>query len=71
VLRVGAAADVNVFDLDSMFLPLPAYERDFPAGAGRFVQRATGYDATIVNGEVFMEGGEHTGVLPGRPLLSS
>jgi N-acyl-D-aspartate/D-glutamate deacylase len=71
VLREGAAADVNVFDLDSMFLPLPTYEKDFPAGAGRFVQRSTGYDATIINGEVFMEGGEHTGVLPGRPLLSS
>jgi len=71
VLREGAAADVNVFDLESMFLPLPTYEKDFPAGAGRFVQRSTGYDATIINGEVFMEGGEHTGVLPGRPLLSS
>ena len=71
VLREGARADVNVFDLDSMFLPLPTYTHDFPAGAGRFVQRSKGYDLTMVNGEVLMEGGEHTGALPGRPLLAS
>ena len=71
VLREGARADVNVFSLDDLYLPLPTFVRDFPAGAGRFVQRSQGYDATIVNGQVFMEGGEHTGVLAGRPLLSS
>ena len=38
------------------------------AGAGRYVQRATGYDATIVNGQVFMEHGEHTGALAGVVL---
>jgi N-acyl-D-aspartate/D-glutamate deacylase len=71
VLREGAKADVNVFSLDALALPLPTFEHDFPAGAGRFVQRSKGYDWTLVNGEVFMENGEHTGVLAGRPLLTS
>jgi N-acyl-D-aspartate/D-glutamate deacylase len=67
----GAKADVNVFDLESLFLPLPTFEHDFPGGAGRFLQRSEGYGWTLVNGEVFMENGEHTGVLTGRPLLAS
>jgi N-acyl-D-aspartate/D-glutamate deacylase len=70
VLRPGAFADVNVIDLDGMRLPQPEYVRDFPGGAGRYVQRASGYAATIVNGEVFMEAGEHTGALAGRLLRS-
>ena len=70
VLRPGAFADVNVIDLEGMRLPQPEYVHDFPGGAGRYVQRATGYDATIVNGQVFMEKGEHTGALAGRVLRS-
>jgi N-acyl-D-aspartate/D-glutamate deacylase len=53
-----------------MRLPPPEYVHDFPGGAGRFVQRASGYDYTIVNGEVFMEAGQHTGALAGRLLTS-
>jgi N-acyl-D-amino-acid deacylase len=71
VLRPGAYADVNVVDLDGMVLHQPEFVRDFPNGAGRYVQRADGYVATVVNGEVFMERGEHTGVLPGRLLRST
>ena len=43
---------------------------DFPNGAGRYVQQGRGYEATIVNGEVFMERGEHTGSLTGVTLRS-
>ena len=70
VLRPGAKADANVVDLDALRLPLPTFARDFPGGAGRFVQRAEGYAWTVVNGEVFMVDGEHTGALAGRPLRS-
>jgi N-acyl-D-aspartate/D-glutamate deacylase len=70
VLRPGAFADVNVIDLDGMRLPQPEYVHDFPRGAGRYVQRASGYTATVVNGEVFMQDGEHTGALAGRLLRS-
>ncbi len=71
VLRPGAFADVNVIDLEAMRLPQPEYVHDFPNGAGRYVQTASGYDATIVNGQVFMEQGEHTGALAGRVLRSA
>jgi N-acyl-D-aspartate/D-glutamate deacylase len=67
-VREGAFADLNVIDWDSLALPVPEYAHDFPHGAGRFLQRARGYDATIVNGTVFMEHGEHTGELTGRLL---
>jgi N-acyl-D-aspartate/D-glutamate deacylase len=71
VVRAGAHADLNVIDLDALALSLPAYVRDFPGGAGRYVQRASGYDATVVNGAVFMEHGEHTGSLAGVTLRSA
>ena len=66
----GAFADVNVLDLDAMTLPQPQYVHDFPGGAGRYVQKSTGYVATLVNGTVFMEDGEHTGALAGVTLRS-
>ena len=71
VLRPGAFADVNVIDLERLTLPLPEFVHDFPHGAGRFIQRAEGYDATIVNGELFMDHGEHSGALAGTVLRSA
>ncbi|MFM8305113.1 MAG: N-acyl-D-amino-acid deacylase family protein [Actinomycetota bacterium] len=68
VLAPGAVADLNVLDLDRLAPEVPQYRRDFPHGAGRFAQRARGYDYTIVAGEVFMEQGEHTGALAGEVL---
>jgi N-acyl-D-amino-acid deacylase len=71
VLRPGAYADVNVIDLNSLRLPAPEYVHDFPGGAARFIQRGAGYDYTLVNGQVFMEHGEHTGAFAGRVLRST
>ena len=66
----GAYADVNVIDWDALALDAPEYVYDFPNGAGRYIQKAQGYDLTLVNGEVFMEGGEHQGALAGRVIRS-
>ncbi len=66
VLRPGAFADVNIIDFEALELDLPEIVHDFPGGAPRYVQRARGIEATIVNGAVFMERGEHTGALAGR-----
>jgi N-acyl-D-aspartate/D-glutamate deacylase len=38
---------------------------DLPAGGKRLLQRARGYTATIVSGQVVSIDGEHTGALPG------
>lgn len=70
-LREGACADVNVIDLDALALEAPEYVHDFPGGAGRYVQRARGYAATLVNGRVFMSGGQPTGELRGRMLRAA
>jgi N-acyl-D-aspartate/D-glutamate deacylase len=41
---------------------------DLPAGGRRLIQRAEGYTATIVAGEVTYRDGAPTGALPGRLL---
>jgi len=59
VLREGAWADVTVFD------PARIAERatyDDPH------QYAVGVSTVVVNGEVVVDGGDHTGALPGRVL---
>ncbi|HET9728839.1 MAG TPA: amidohydrolase family protein, partial [Acidimicrobiia bacterium] len=68
VLRAGAFADVNVFDLDALALHVPEFVHDFPAGAGRYIQRSEGYRATIVNGRQFVDNGHPTGVHAGVTL---
>jgi len=68
VLAPGAFADLNVIDLAALAPEVPEFVHDFPAGAGRWTQRARGYAATIVNGHVAIEDGRHTGRLTGRVL---
>jgi N-acyl-D-amino-acid deacylase len=68
VLRPGFFADLNVIDLGNLALTLPTYVHDFPGGAGRYVQKAIGYQATVVNGQVSLEGGHPTGNLAGAML---
>ncbi|NNE74542.1 MAG: amidohydrolase family protein [Acidimicrobiales bacterium] len=70
-LTPGSFADLNIIDIDALWLPLPEIVHDFPGDSPRFVQKATGIDHTIVNGEPFMESGEHTGALAGRLLRST
>ena len=69
-LQAGSYADVNIIDFDNLELHAPEFVYDFPNGAGRYVQKASGYDLTLVNGEVFMENGEHKGALAGRVVRS-
>ena len=66
VLTEGKKGDLNVIDMDELALELPEIAHDLPAGAPRFIQRARGYDATVVSGEVTFRKGEHTGALPGQ-----
>jgi N-acyl-D-aspartate/D-glutamate deacylase len=71
VLAPGAYADVNVIDLAALRLLTPELVTDFPLGASRYVQRAEGYELTLVNGTVTAEGGEPTGERPGRVVGNS
>ena len=44
---------------------------DFPAGGWRIKEPAEGIHMTIVNGQVLLEDGKHTGALPGRVIRNS
>jgi N-acyl-D-aspartate/D-glutamate deacylase len=68
LLKEGMAADVIVFDADRIAPTMPVVRTDLPAGAKRLVQKAEGIAFSIVNGEVLMRDGEHTGAYPGRLL---
>jgi N-acyl-D-amino-acid deacylase len=70
VLAPGKIADVNLIDHEHLRLSRPVMAFDLPAGARRLLQRAEGYIATIVSGEVAFEHGEHTGVLAGHLVRS-
>ena len=68
-LEPGKAADVVLIDPDRLAAAdAPRFVRDFPAGSGRYVVDAEGYEAVIVNGEVLLRDGEHTGATPGQTL---
>ena len=68
LLREGLAADVIVFDPDRVAPDMPEVVNDLPAGARRLRQKATGFHASVVNGQVVLRDGEHTGAFPGRVL---
>jgi len=65
-LAPGLKADINIIDLENLAVQAPQVHRDLPAGGRRFLQGATGYDATIVSGQVVYREGAPTGTLPGR-----
>ncbi len=67
-LKPGMRADVNVFDAGEVCELQPELVNDIPGGAPRFIQRSTGYKATLVNGVVNLENGELTGARAGRVL---
>ena len=66
VLKPGMKGDVNVIDLERLQLRAPELAHDLPADGRRLVQRAEGFVATIVSGEVIMRDGEDTGARPGQ-----
>ena len=65
-LAVGMKADINVIDMARLHLHAPRPVRDLPAGGRRLIQKADGYVATIVSGQVTYRNGTATGALPGR-----
>jgi N-acyl-D-aspartate/D-glutamate deacylase len=65
LVREGFVADLNVLDPTRVAPDLPKVAVDFPGGAKRLTQTATGFLATVVGGEVVLRNGEHTGVHPG------
>lgn len=68
-LSVGMAADVTIFDYNTIGSGKRAEMRhDLPGGGRRLVMPAKGVCYTLVNGQVLLENGNHTGALPGQVL---
>jgi N-acyl-D-aspartate/D-glutamate deacylase len=65
-IELGMKADLNVIDLDRLGLELPYMVRDLPANGVRLMQKASGYNATIVSGIPTYRDGVALGPLPGK-----
>ena len=68
LIAPGYRADLNVIDFDNLTLKAPGVAYDLPTGGRRLIQRAEGYTATIVAGQVTYRNGTPTDALPGRLL---
>jgi len=71
-LTPGLAADVVIFDPETVAPRKPVLAHDFPGGAGRKIAEAVGIEHVIVNGTVIRSHGrdvvDPAGPLPGRVL---
>jgi N-acyl-D-amino-acid deacylase len=65
-IAVGYKADLNVIDHGAVRMHKPVLAHDLPAGGRRLDQKAEGYVATIVTGEVIAEHGVPTEARPGK-----
>lgn len=68
ILKAGMKADINVFDPAEVTELQPVLVNDFPGGAPRYIQKARGFKATLVNGHVNVRNGEATGARAGQVL---
>jgi N-acyl-D-aspartate/D-glutamate deacylase len=70
LLKTGMAADLTIFDPDTVQAKEKEFVQDLPGGASRLIARSEGYRYTIVNGQPILRDGEPTGAYPGRVLRS-
>jgi N-acyl-D-aspartate/D-glutamate deacylase len=68
LVRNGMAADLVLFDPETVRECEPEMVNDLPGGEKRLIQKAVGVKMTVVNGKVLVEDGEHAGGYPGRVL---
>ena len=67
----GWAADLVLFDPDTVASKDLEDADDYPGGFRRVLQHAQGVDYAIVNGKVLIDHGEHTGAYPGRVIRNA
>ena len=68
VLREGCAADIVVYDYDSLRCGRSKSRTTCRAANGAACSKADGYRYIMVNGEITMRDGEQTGASAGRLL---
>jgi N-acyl-D-aspartate/D-glutamate deacylase len=64
----GYIADLTVFDPATVEPLMPTVVHDIPGRAPRIEQRAKGFAATVVNGQMLTRDGEAVATHPGRLL---
>jgi len=69
-LEVGKKADMNVIDYEKLSLLPPELATDLPGQSKRLLQKAKGYDFTVVSGEITRQDDTDTGARPGRLVRS-
>jgi len=70
LIRRGMAADLVIFDPETVGARMPEVVQDLPAGGKRLKQTAVGIKHTVVNGEILLSDNEHSGAAPGKLLRS-
>jgi len=68
LLQPGKVADIVIFDPKTVRPLAHEVVHDFPGGAMRIREPAEGIRMTVVNGQILLEDGKHSGALPGRVL---
>ena len=68
ILKAGMKADINVFNPEEVTELQAVLVHDFPGDAPRYIQRARGFKATLVNGQINVLDGEPTGARAGQVL---
>ncbi|MDQ3829004.1 MAG: amidohydrolase family protein [Candidatus Tectomicrobia bacterium] len=71
LLQPGMAADMVIFDPETVNSGGEDVVHDFPNNGWRLRESAEGIYCTIVNGQVLLEGGRHVGSYPGRVLRNA
>jgi N-acyl-D-amino-acid deacylase len=67
-IGLGYKADINVIDLEGLYLHAPEIRYDLPGGGRRLHQRATGYRFTIASGQIIRRDDKGTELLPGKVI---
>ncbi len=67
-LKIGAPADIVIYDFDGLRVLPDEIAHDLPGGEWRRIQRAEGYKYILVNGCVTMRNGQPTNTHSGRLL---
>jgi N-acyl-D-aspartate/D-glutamate deacylase len=71
LLQPGMAADLVIFDADTVQPRKEDIVHDFPSNGWRIRELAEGIQCTVVNGEVLLEKGAPTGAYPGHVLRNA
>jgi N-acyl-D-amino-acid deacylase len=71
LLQPGMAADIVIFDPETVNPAGEDVVHDFPNHGWRIRELAEGIYCTIVNGQILLEAGKHVGTYPGRVLRNA